>query len=216
MKERNFELFSICLFIALNHGIVGKAQSPISFDDFEKFSGYIDTNKKVIEFDPNIFTFKYLMKDYEDDLTSGRCNRPQLLNEVPKPDSLKYGFYSVNFGPVMRKPPYMATVCVSFQKEPWRQDDPNQEVVVLVATEKEFENSPVNIRVGDSIDEFITSGDGFSTLENVIYKVFPNHILAIVVKDKRIAKYILWRHPSANADVKAIHEKIKKSYLKSI
>jgi hypothetical protein len=147
------------------------------------------------------------------DVTTGKSNKPKLLNNTDFVNKQNFGFYNIIDRKSKLKPPIIAKTIVTYEKEPWRYGDKNQKVVVLIVRDKLFKYNPFSFTIGSNLKQIDSTFQKKTIIEDIYYYKKNDILLALQVKNEIIIKYVIWKNNTSNYDFEKTHAIIK-NYLK--
>lgn len=162
----------------------------------------------------NSINFNLLQQCYpENNVTSGRMNKPE-LSFINKNNKGKYfGFYSFSDINSDNKPPLVAFALVSFEKLPWYYSDKNQELIMLIVLDKSFKCNPFLFKIEDDIKVVNEELNKLKSIDNIHYYKKENIFVAFLVKNEKILKYIVWYDENSSIEKLKLNHDIIVKYM---
>jgi len=169
----------------------------------------VDSLKENESFDMKTIRLHYK----ENDVTSGKSNKPEVINNCILSVYDNFGFYDIIDRKSKLKPAVVAKVLVSFKSMPWHYVDDDQTIIAVIVFDKLFKCDWFSFDIGDETEKMSKSFNKEMIIEDISYFRKENIVIAVKSNKGEITKYMFWQCDSTNTDVKRKHQIVKK-YLK--
>lgn len=152
------------------------------------------------------YTIDSLHKYYpSNDYNSSRCNKPSFAAPCIQDTNNYYGYYHVIDRSSNSRPPIVALVYVSFNKQPWRADDKDQKVLAVLVLDSLFQGAGLSFINAQPSSHQMSSNEDY-----IVYFELESSAMVWNVEKGKITKYLIFPCPFSAEDYEANKDAIGK------